>query len=144
VIRVVLDSNVWISALVFGGTPRQIVELGETRSIELCVSPAIRVEVERILEEKSGWQADRVRAHCRPRWGAATSIDPKRSMRACEDPDDDRILECAIKARAACVVTGDSHLLRMRSFENIPILSPAGVMELSNTLGQCVATAVQP
>jgi predicted nucleic acid-binding protein len=46
-----------------------------------------------------------------------------------KDPDDDRILECALAASAAAIVSGDSHLLALGIFHDIPILSPAECLE---------------
>ncbi len=53
--RIVLDTNVIVSALVFGGLPRQILELAEAGWWEFCYSDAIRKEVRRVLEGKFGW-----------------------------------------------------------------------------------------
>jgi predicted nucleic acid-binding protein len=53
--RIVVDTNVVISALVFGGVPRQVIDLVTTGACSLFFSPPIQAEVERILEEKFGW-----------------------------------------------------------------------------------------
>ncbi len=48
----------------------------------------------------------------------------------CRDPDDDKLLETALMGAAACLVTGDGDLLEMSAFQNIPILSPTGFLDL--------------
>ena len=52
----VCDSNVYVSALVFGGMPREVVELGEAGSIQLLASVTLVSEVERVLLRKFGWE----------------------------------------------------------------------------------------
>jgi predicted nucleic acid-binding protein len=52
VIRVVVDSNIYVSALLFGGNPRQVIALGESRLVEIYASGAIKSEVERVLRHK--------------------------------------------------------------------------------------------
>ena len=48
-----------------------------------------------------------------------------------EDPTDNRYLECAATGRATCIVTGDSHLLNLKTYEGIAILNPAGFLVAS-------------
>ncbi len=60
-IWVVLDSNVYVSALIFGGNPRAVIECAEDGLIGLSISDPIRAEVERILVEKFSWPQERVR-----------------------------------------------------------------------------------
>jgi len=58
--RVVLDSNVFISALIFGGNPRQLIHLAENGLLQVYVSESLRSEVERVLETKFRWSVRRV------------------------------------------------------------------------------------
>jgi uncharacterized protein len=56
-----------------------------------------------------------------------------------DDPDDDRILECASAARSDYIVTGDKHLLELKKFRDIPIIKVAdflGIMRASGTRGR--------
>ncbi len=57
-------------------------------------------------------------------------VEPFRRIRACRDPDDDRILECAVSARAQYVITGDADLLELDPFRGIRILSPSAFWSL--------------
>jgi predicted nucleic acid-binding protein len=50
-------------------------------------------------------------------------VRPEFVITECVDPDDNRILEAAVEGRADCIVTGDNHLLRLREFRGIPILT---------------------
>lgn len=123
-IRVVLDTNIYISAFLFGGKPAEILRWIEEGGITLFYSPAIRAEIEDVLAGKFRWPADMIELACAPLWSVGSCVQPRRSIRACADSDDDRILECAVEAEAQFIVTGDNHLLRMMSFEQIPILKP--------------------
>ena len=52
-------------------------------------------------------------------------LNPKKKVSAIkDDPEDDRILECALECNADCIVTQDNHLLKLREFQNIAILTP--------------------
>jgi uncharacterized protein len=127
--RIVVDTNVIVSALVFGGVPRQILALVDRSVCVFYYSNAIRTETERILQEKFGWSPNEIR-RLRGLWKWGTQLDPEVSLTVvAEDPDDDRILECAIAAEAHAIVSGDRHLLRLGSFRSIPIQSPRQFVE---------------
>jgi len=123
-IRVVLDTNVYISALVFGGVPRKLIELVEVGAFRLVFSQSIRQETERILRQKFHWAKQRVASACQPLWELAEIVTPTGEISVAVDLDDNRILECALEAGASVLVTGDDHLLRLKQFKNIPILTP--------------------
>jgi putative PIN family toxin of toxin-antitoxin system len=129
--RVVLDTNVLISAIVFGGLPRKILEMVISGNVHCTLSFAILDELRDVLQ--------------RPKFGfspqqAATVIDELHSI--CEilnpslrirrikaDPDDNRILECAVEAQADCIISGDTHLLELGKYREIPIWNPAAFLE---------------
>lgn len=128
-IWVVLDSNVYVSALVFGGNPRAILELAEEGLFEVSVSEPIKAEVERILAEKFSWPKDRVNEASSYLWTLARSINPQQSATDCIDPDDNRVLECALEAHAQAIVTGDNHLLKLHPYREVSILTPKQFLE---------------
>ncbi|MFI5088781.1 MAG: putative toxin-antitoxin system toxin component, PIN family [Terriglobales bacterium] len=123
--RIVVDTNVIVSALVFGGVPRQVLDLALTGVCSLYFSKPIQAEVERILKEKFGWSREEIHARARTIWNLGTEVSPQVSLAVItNDPDDDRVLECAVAAEANAIISGDGHLLRLVSFQSIPILSP--------------------
>lgn len=124
-ISVVLDTNVIISALVFGGNPRRVVQLAERRAYTMVSSDAIQNETERVLLEKFRWATAQVVRACAPIWDIAQIVVPQVAVTAAGDPDDNRILECALAGDAAVIVTGDQDLLRLNPYERIRIVSPA-------------------
>ncbi len=123
-IRAVLDTNIYISAFLFGGKPLQILQLVEDQVISLQYSQPIRKEVEGVLSAKFRWPREMIDLACAPYWKIGHVIKPKQKISACADPDDDRILECAVESHADYIISGDRHLLNMVSFKGISILRP--------------------
>jgi len=124
VIRVVVDSNIYISALLFGGKPREVIALAENRLLDIYSSEPIKNEVERVLRDKFRWSKERVAAAASYLWSLSRPVDPQCTVSDCPDPDDNRVLECAIEAKATFIVTGDEHLLALDPYREIAILSP--------------------
>ncbi|HZZ15617.1 MAG TPA: putative toxin-antitoxin system toxin component, PIN family [Candidatus Sulfotelmatobacter sp.] len=129
--RIVMDTNVIVSALVFGGVPRQGLELADSGRCEFFYSPPIQDEVRRVLEEKFGWSGAKMDEVLPKLWKIGTPIVPHHRVEAVrDDPDDNRILECALSAQAKFVVSGDRHLLRLRSYMSVSIVSPREFLEM--------------
>ena len=129
-IWVVLDSNVYVSALLFGGNPHAVIECAANGLIELSISEPIKAEVERILAEKFLWPQQRVGEATSYLWSLTHSVAPQQTVTDCSDPDDNRILECALDAHAAVIVTGDGHLLKLHPYRGILILTPKQFLEV--------------
>ncbi len=104
--RVVLDTNVYISALMFGGLPGSLLDLAFLRAFTLIVSPAPLDELDEKLQAKFGMtikDAAFLRARLE---NVAQIVKPRESLRViADDPDDNRVLECAVKGGAAVIVS---------------------------------------
>lgn len=124
--RVVLDSNVFISAVVFGGKPREILDLAIKGLIGIAVSDDILDEIKGVLEgRKFQFPVKNAHALIREIEDMAELVDPKERIEAVmDDPQDNRVLECAAEAESSVIISGDSHLLALRSFGKIKIMSP--------------------
>jgi uncharacterized protein len=122
--RVVADTNIFISALVFGGLPGSFLDLAFLRSFQLVTSPILLHELDEKLRLKfalSTDDADRVRAKLE---SAALVIEPNLTLTVItDDPDDDRVLECAVAGRVDYIVSGDRHLLKLGSYQGISIVT---------------------
>lgn len=129
-IGVVLDSNIYISALLFGGNPRAVIECVERGLVELLISRPIQAEVERVLGDKFSWPERRTNEATSYLWSLARLISPDEIITDCVDPDDNRVLECALGGNARVIVTGDSHLLRLDPYRGIAILTAQRFLEL--------------
>lgn len=129
-LRIVADTNVYISALNFAGTADEVLALGRAGVIEVFISPPILEEIEGVLTRKFGWTVSRAHEATRTVRGFAVLVHPSEAVNAVhEDEPDNRILECAIAARADAVVTGDRHLLRLKRFGNTAIVNPRGFLD---------------
>jgi putative PIN family toxin of toxin-antitoxin system len=123
--RVVADTNVYISALNFAATADEVLALGRAGVIEVFISQPILEEIEDVLLRKFRWAAPRVREAVRAIRSFAAQVNPEEPVNIVrEDEPDNRILECAVAARADTIVTGDRHLLKLERFRDILIASP--------------------
>ncbi len=130
-LRVTADSNIYISALNFGGIPDKILDLARDGWIELAVSGAILDEVVRVLQDKFGWSQDAVGMARIQICGFAELVTPDRAIEVVkDDPTDNRILECAAMGGSAFLVTGDRHLLKLGRFEGTLIVAPSVFLEI--------------
>ena len=125
-LKLVLDSNVFISAVVFGGKPREILDLAVKGLIEIAVSDDILEEIKEVLEgNKFQFPAKIAYALVTEIEDLADLVEPKEWIDAIlDDPEDNRVLECAVESGANGIISGDSHLLALRSFGKIKIMNP--------------------
>lgn len=125
-VRAVLDTNVLISAIVFGGVPRQIVEAAVAGAVQLYVSEDTMAEFRDVLARPAfGLSPKFVRATVSELGSLAEWVGPTQRISVVrEDAADNRILECAIAASAEYLVSGDKHLLKLKSYSGIEVVSP--------------------
>jgi predicted nucleic acid-binding protein len=102
-----------------------VFEAVESGRCEFFYSAEIESETRRVLRDKFGWDEDRLERYLPTLWNLGERVTPRRRVNAVkEDPDDNRIVECALAAGADTIVSGDGHLLRLGGFEGISILNP--------------------
>lgn len=122
--RVVLDSNIIISAVVYRGKPRIILDLAFEQRIETITSPALLVEVIEVLAKKfqlSKEELDLINEEIKNDFAI---IHPRRTLHIVRDEDDNRVLEAALEGKCDFIVTGDRDLLNLGQFKNIKIITP--------------------
>ncbi len=124
-LRVVLDTNVLISTLAFHGETKRIWDLAERKQFSLFTSAFIVSELERNLL-KLGLDADRTALLIEELKATASVVEPSVRISVIkQDEADNRILECAIEAKADVLVTGNlKHIRPLASFQGIDILTP--------------------
>lgn len=125
--RVVLDTNVLVSALVFGGTPRKVLRLAVSGAMKLIISEILLEELKGVLEgPKFRYLPNVTQLILNELLLIAEIVVPSLKIdHITSDPDDNRILECAVEGDADMIVSGDSDLLDLKEFRGIPILTPA-------------------
>jgi uncharacterized protein len=132
VIRIVVDTNILISAFLFGGKPEMVLDRALSGHVSLVASRDIFDELEGVLcGKKFRYPPKIARSIVRELEAMCEIVTPTRTLAVVKaDPYDNMILECAVEARVDYVVSGDSHLLKLERFEDIPILSPAQFLEV--------------
>jgi len=130
-IKVVIDTNVYISGIIFGGTPGKVLELAKDKKIVVFTSPSILLEVADKLNKKFHWNEEKVKVTLKAISKITEVVTPKIKLKVVkEDSSDNKILECAVVANANYVVTGDKHLLKLKRFEDIKIITPAELLKI--------------
>lgn len=138
--RIVLDTNVVVSALLWGGTPFKLFQAAANGDIILYTSPALLAELSEILTRKH--LADRLAKQqssldqiLRLYEKLTVSVTPPTVPRVVpNDADDDQVIAAALAARASIITTGDTDLLILHPFQEIKILTAADTLTQIHTL----------
>ena len=129
--KVVVDTNVFVSGVFFGGTPGRVLEAWRDGRVEVVLSREIVEEYVRVGERLVNRFPD---VDLNPALelltvSATLVTSPSLPERASRDPDDDKFLACALAAGADCVVSGDRDLLDLSAYEGIVVLSPRDFLD---------------
>lgn len=122
--RIVIDTNVLISGVFFGGFPRKILNAVVEQKIIACATTEIINEYEEIVQE----MINRKQGHLNktilsPLVKSMEIIAPVTHIEVCRDCDDNKFLECAKDSHALYIVSGDKDLLVIKEYENIQIVT---------------------
>ena len=126
--KIVIDTNVFVSSFLNPkGTPRQIIDLWKSGRVTLCLCAEILAEYLEVLS-RFGLAGEPELRELLDLFKSRQGIDfvvIDNDLHEIEaDPADDKFLECALKAHAAFIVSGDKHLKGLQVYEGVPILSP--------------------
>jgi putative PIN family toxin of toxin-antitoxin system len=125
-VKIVLDTNVLVSGIFFGGPPGLILEAWQDGRIELAVSLEILAEYERVADEL----AEQFPSIDPAPFLALVALNseirdcPPLHEQVCGDPDDDKFLACALATDSGCVVSGDKLLLKVSGYRGIDVIRP--------------------
>ena len=124
--KVILDTNVFVSGVFFSGPPYTILKAWRDGKVQLATSPDILQEYTRVGEELSKkFPAINIGPFLELVAMNAEMVSPAESAGSiCDDPDDDKFFLCAISARCRIIVSGDKHLLAMSSYGRVRVLTP--------------------
>ena len=124
--RLILDTNVFISGIFFSGPPSKILKAWADQKFHLVFSQQILDEYQRVSEDLSSKFpsidiapiSELITIH-------GLFIDTQGyTLPVCEDPDDNKFIECAVASNCKIIISGDKHLLRLSEFRGIAILNP--------------------
>ena len=123
-LRVVVDTNILISALGWKGNERTLVEKALKKEFIVLLSPAIFEEFSEVAKRpKFGLTDDEIDLFIDALVSGCEVVTPSEKLSIVRnDPDDDRILECAVEGKADYIITGDRHLLNLKEFKDIKIV----------------------
>lgn len=124
-LRIVYDTNVYISAALKGGFTEQVIRLAGLKEVVFVTSSNILLELKSKLEEKFSWSESRANFYINTIKDAAVIARPGEKLNVVKkDLGDNKILECALAGRADLIVSSGKHLLKLKSFRGIVIVHP--------------------
>ena len=133
--RLVLDTNIVAAGLLWQGPPNRLIEQAFDGQIELATTPALLIELEGVLQRaKFARQVAKQSlsiAGLVLRYAELAQLVQPASIApvVLADPDDDQVLAGALAAQADLIVSGDSHLLKLKAYQGIPIISAGEALE---------------
>jgi putative PIN family toxin of toxin-antitoxin system len=125
-LKIVMDTNVFVSGVFFSGPPYQILKAWQSGEFELSVSQEILDEYRRVgkilAEERPNIDLNPILNFVIEH--AKVYKPAKLKEPVCEDPDDDKFFACALASGSRVIVSGDKHLLKVSGYEEIDVLKP--------------------
>lgn len=140
--RLVLDTNIVVSALIWGSTPYKLLQAATDGGVELFSSPMLLAELNRVLarehlSSRLAKQASSAEQAIGFYGELAISVSPLVTPRAVpRDADDDQVIAAALAAGADLVVSGDADLLSLGSFEGIAIVTASAALARIESSGK--------
>ena len=128
--KIVIDTNVVISGIFFGGNPRKILEAVVSHELKASATTEIVSEYQEIVDE----MIQRKQGHLHndlliPFINNLNLIIPGTTTNICRDPDDNKFLSCAKDSASLFIVSGDKDLLDLQSFEGVQIITAKEFVE---------------
>ena len=134
--KVVLDTNVLISPIVFGGKPRDVFNRILKDRIKLATSKDILDEMEGVLSgKKFQYPKQIIYSIGNALEDLAEFVTLQKTVKTIKnDPNENRILECALESEAHLIISGDRHLLDLKEYNHIQIVTPSEACNVIETL----------
>ena len=135
--RIVIDTNVLASAIVFGGKPAELMQLVLMQTISAVATQEIIAEyqstIDSLFQKYKGrdlfFSADSI-------YSAMEIIPAQTRVDVCRDPDDNKFISCAIDGQCYYIVSGDKDLLTLKEYSDVKIVTVAEFFELMNAQGK--------
>ena len=134
--KVVIDTNVFISATFWHGDPERIITKAENNEIELVLSKEIIEEFIKVLHYKEITEKIKdkdleMKYTIKKIISISEIVEPSKKLEVVkDDPDDNKFIEAAVEGKCAYIISSDKHLLKIGDYEGIIILSPKKFIEL--------------
>lgn len=122
--RILIDTNILISALFFGKFPKEFLNEVLKSNFEVCINEQILSEYEKTIAKKIARRKNILDEELFEKFFVAVKIfEISSDLKVCRDPDDDKFINCAIDAKAIYIVSGDNDLLTLKNFAGIEIVT---------------------
>jgi putative PIN family toxin of toxin-antitoxin system len=122
-LKAVFDTNILFSATGWRGSPYQCLALARSGKISLVLCKEILTEYHEKLQTKLAMTPEQATRAVAEILTCAKLTDIKNELHVVkDDPDDDKVVECAVAGEAAYIVSGDRHLLNIKEYEGISII----------------------
>ncbi|MBI2032189.1 MAG: putative toxin-antitoxin system toxin component, PIN family [Candidatus Levybacteria bacterium] len=128
--KALLDTNILISAHIFGGKPEETYNLILEKRIIPVISPTLIGELTETLIKKFNFELKRIKQFERIIRKHFIIVYPNQTLNILNDKDDNRVLEAAIEGRCNYIVTGDKELLELKKYKNIKIVNAKDFLDI--------------
>ena len=121
-LRVVIDTNILVSALVFGKEPAEVLKLSSAGRIKAVTSSVLLLELSEVLSKKFRFSDQRIQTIEAKLRKVSAVVTPSQKVTLLGSADD-RVLEAAVAGKCHHIVTGDRELLELGSFDDVAIIN---------------------
>jgi len=130
--RITVDTNVLISALGWNGAEAAVIEMVLDSNLVLCLSAQILSEFYRVVNyPKFGFTDEEIDGFIGRLLTNSIIVNPSQNINAvADDPDDNKIIECAVEGKAKYIISGDKHLLSLGEYKNVKILRASEFLQV--------------
>lgn len=122
--KIVLDTNILISAFIFGGKPHQVLSMVLANKIQAFISPVLLAEFFDVVNKKFDLSNEELALTKSQIENKFVIVQPKSEIKILRDEDDNRVLEAALEGECNYIITGDRDLLDLKIYKNIKIVTP--------------------
>ena len=129
-IRAVLDTNIIVSAVIYKGKPREVLELAFVESIKAFISPTLLAELTETLTKKFSLSSEEIDLTEQEIKDVFEIVYPTITLHIQKDEDDNRVLEAAVESKCQYIITGDKELLGLGSYQKIKILTASQFLDV--------------
>ena len=129
-LKVILDTNIIISAIGFGGKPAQILLQALEEKINAFISPILLAELQEILNKKLHLSNQDIILTIEEIKDSFQIINPQETVTILQDDDDNRVLEAAMEGSCEYIITGDKELLALKEYKGVKIITAEEFLNL--------------
>ena len=128
--KIILDTNVFISGILFGGNPKKLIQAWLDNKFTLCLSPQLKAEILNKLKNKFLLSKESLAIIENALDAKSQKFVPKTKLNICSDPEDNFLLELAEESKVDFIVSGDKKVLVLKKYKNTKIISVKSFLDL--------------